>query len=48
MDEVFLTNSLIGIMKVNFIEDIEFNKEDVTNIISNKYREYLLKLEGKG
>lgn len=48
MDEVFLTNSLIGIMKVKFIEDIRFNKEDVTNIISNKYREDLLKLEGKG
>lgn len=41
MDEVFVTNSLLGIMKVKSIEKIKFNQEIVTNAIRDKYKRYI-------
>lgn len=40
-DAVFLSNSLMGIMKVSNIEDIEFKENELFNKIKNKYFEFL-------
>lgn len=41
MDEVFVTNSLIGIMKIKSIEKLQFNTHVITKSISNKYKEHI-------
>lgn len=46
MDEIFITNSLIGIMKVKSIEKLQFNKHVITKSISNKYKEYVISKDG--
>lgn len=48
MDEVFITNSLIGIMKVNSIGEIIFNKGDLTEKIRKVYAEAITRDEDGG
>lgn len=43
MDEIFITNSLVGIMKVNKIDNFNFYKNQITTIISDKYKSEILK-----
>ena len=38
-DEVFVTNSLMGIMRVNKIEDITYGESSVLDNIINKYND---------
>lgn len=45
-EEVFITNSLIGIMKITRFEDKEYNDTIVINKITEKYREYLMNFGG--
>ena len=42
MDEVFVTNSLLGIMKVKSIEDLQFNKNVITKSIRDRYKKYIV------
>ena len=42
MDEIFLTNSLVGIIKVNRIDNFNFNKNKFIDIISDKYKSEIL------
>lgn len=46
-DEVFITNSLMGIMPVRGIDRIDFTKEKVTDEIKSKYNKYIEKRRGK-
>lgn len=46
-DEVFITNSLMGIMKVVNFEEIEYNDTMVINKIRNNYFTYLKNWRGK-
>lgn len=45
-DEIFVTNSLLGIMKVNSIETIKYNKCKILNNIRNDYESYLEEIGG--
>lgn len=40
-DEVFITNSLMGIMKVNKVENFTYRREEITLDILNKYNEVI-------
>ena len=46
MDEVFVTNSLLGIMKVKSIEKFKFNEDTVTKNIRDKYKRYIVSKDG--
>lgn len=46
MDEVFVTNSLIGIMRIKSIEESQFNKHVITKGISNKYKKHISSKDG--
>ncbi|MGL5415688.1 MAG: aminotransferase class IV [Clostridium sp.] len=41
VDEIFITNSIIGIMKINSIDEYNFTKENIGNLIRKKYLETL-------
>ena len=53
MDEVFVTNSLFGIMKIKCIDEIRFNKTIFTDEIRENYNKTIngpnggLKIYGK-
>lgn len=40
-DEVFITNSLVGIMKVTSINEKSYNKDNITKKIIKEYKDYL-------
>lgn len=42
MDEIFITNSLVGIIKVNRIDNFNFDKNKFIDIISDKYKSKIL------
>lgn len=46
MDEVFLTNSLVGIIRVNRIDNFNFDKDKFIDIISDKYKSEILDKDG--
>lgn len=41
MDEVFVTNSLFGIMKIKYIEEVSFKNINITSEIAGKYNEII-------
>ncbi|MBE6050343.1 MAG: 4-amino-4-deoxychorismate lyase [Clostridium sp.] len=43
-DEVFITNSLMGVMKVNKIDNFTYRREEITLEIFNKYNEVISRL----
>ena len=38
-DEIFMTNSIIGIMKIKKIDDYTFSHEKITSLVLKKYIE---------
>lgn len=46
MKEVFVTNSLIGIMEIKSIGELQFNTHVITKKISNKYKEHISSRDG--
>lgn len=46
-DEIFMTNSIIGIMKIKRIDDYTFSHEKITDLVLKKYIERIRRVDAK-